>query len=360
MPTPPSLPWPIIEVGPSSATATYTRATFDTAPVWAALQLVAALVFSSYFFFWLFAVGALWLAVCANIISSFGAWCLLGAYITSLFVYKPHKGSGWPFEWFLYSPVVDLVLGYYGARMIREGPPLDPTKRYLFAMSPHGVFGVCRAFSGGRCWTSLCAGVTARWGSFSGAFAIPGVREFSLCCGCLDASRSVLSRAVGRGENIMLLPGGEKEMMLTDGNSNITQLVLAERKGFVRLAITHGLQLVPGFCFGEKWVHEAVRLPGPIRSFLYRHFRIAGVVLIGRWWTFLGQVRRPDGSPISLGFVWGAPIPVRHETQPSDEYVDEVHAAFVAAITDLFERHKRGFGYPADESLGIVSAKRNV
>ena len=42
-----------------------------------------------------------------------------------------------------------------------------------------------------------------------------------LCCGCIDASRPVLTRAIKRGENVILLPGGEKEMMLTDGSSTV-------------------------------------------------------------------------------------------------------------------------------------------
>ena len=155
----------------------------------------------------------------------------------------------------------------------------------------------------------------------------------------------------------MLLPGGEKEMMLTDGASTETKLVLKDRKGFVRLAITHGMALVPGFCFGEKWVHETILLPRPLRSFLYKHFRLAGCVLRGRWWTFLGHVARPDGTPISLGFVWGKPIPVRREPECTDEYVDEVHAAFIAAVEELFERNKERFGYPKEETLAMVSAK---
>lgn len=92
-------------------------------------------------------------------------------------------------------------------------------------------------------------------------------------------------------------------MMLTDGTSTETKLVLKDRFGFVKLAIAHGMQLVPGFCFGEKWVHETVLLPRPIRRLLYRHFRLAGVLLKGRWWTFLGHIHKPDGTPIQLGFV---------------------------------------------------------
>ena len=123
---------------------------------------------------------------------------LVLAYFAQIAVYRPQNGKGWPFGWFLYSGFVDLVLGYYNASCSREGPPLDPARRYLFAMSPHGVFGVCRAFSGGSLWRSLFPGIRPRWGSFGGAFFIPGVREFSLCCGCLDASRGVLERAIRR------------------------------------------------------------------------------------------------------------------------------------------------------------------
>lgn len=107
-------------------------------------------------------------------------------------------------------------------------------------------------------------------------------------------------------------------------------------------------------------MHEAVHLPKPLKSFLYRRFRLAGVVLKGRWCTFLGRIATPDGEPISLGFVWGAPLRVRQEAEPSAAYVEEVHAAYVAAIRELFERHKGAYGYAPEETLEIVSAKRSV
>ena len=344
---------------PDSASIEYTQA--PMASLMGVLQIFCALFFSSYFFFWALGLCGLIMSVQLNIISLRAACYLSAAYVTSIFVYKPQNTRGWYFHWFLYGPLTDLVLGYYGSRCIREGPRLDPKQGYLFAMAPHGVFGVCRAFSGGQLWRRLFPQIDARWGSFGGAFYIPGVREFSLCCGCLDASRPVLTRAIARGENVMLLPGGEKEMMLTDGASSQTQLVLLDRKGFVRLAIQHGLALVPGFCFGEKWVHDTVLLPKRVRAFLYKRFRLAGVLLKGRWWTFLGKLHwERDGVPVRLGFVWGKPIPVRQtadlSTPAAEAYVDQVHAQFMGAVADLFSRHKEQFGYGPEETLAFVSA----
>lgn len=91
---------------------------------------------------------------------------------------------------------------------VREGPALDPEGRYLFACYPHGVYGVCRAFSGGASnWGRLYPGIQSRWGSFGMAFYIPGVREFSLFCGCLDAGKSTLLPAIKEhGMNVTLLP----------------------------------------------------------------------------------------------------------------------------------------------------------
>lgn len=112
------------------------------------------------------------------------------------------------------------------------------------------------------------------------------------------------------------------------------------------------------FCFGEKWVHESILLPKPIRTFLYRRFRLAGQLLRGRFYvTFLGHVTKRDGSPLRLGFVWGTPIRVAQQEAPSDAYVAEVHAAYVTAVQQLFERHKASFGYAPEETLVIVSAK---
>lgn len=276
-----------------------------------------------------------------------GIVALVGSYLAQLLLYRPHLGRGWPAA-VLYSRLSDYVAHYYDATCVREGPKLDSSRKYLFAMYPHGVYGVCRAFTGGQqLWGTLYPGITVRWGSFGMAFYLPGIREFSLLCGCLDASKPVLTRAIKRGENIALLPGGLDEMALTDGMSKDTTLVA--RKGFVALAIEHGMDIVPGFCFGEKWIHKTVQLPGPIARFLRRR-QMSGTTLKGRGPTFLGFLGVP------LGYVWAEPIRVK-KMDPSENkaYVDEVFAQVEASLKDIFERYGERFGYGPEETLSMVS-----
>ena len=222
----------------------------------------------------------------------------------------------------------------------------------MFAMYPHGIFGVCRAFSGGSAWRQLFGSITARWGSFGAAFYWPGVREFSLWAGCLDASKPVLKKAIARKENIMLLPGGIKEMILTDNTSSDTKIVMKDRKGYAKLAIEEGLAIVPGFCFGEKRIHSIVHFPGFLRDLMLRA-QLSPCFMIGRWgFTFLGE-------PLPLGMVWGEPIPTI-KMDPKDPaleaQLERVHAECEASVHDIFERYKTHFGYAEGETLTSVAS----
>lgn len=106
-------------------------------------------------------------------------------------------------------------------------------------------------------------------------------------------------------------------------------------------------------------MHRIVLLPSSLRRVLYR-WRLAGAVLVGRFGTFLGQIERADGSPLSLGYVWGVPIKVTQQSPPSPEYVAAVHEEFCREIVRIFDQYKGRFGYDEDETLELVSAKADA
>ena len=60
-------------------------------------------------------------------------------------------------------------------------------------------------------------------------------------------------------------------MVLTDETSNVTQIVLKDRNGYIRLAKEKGMPLIPCFCFGEKWATRKVELPRFMAKFLMRN-----------------------------------------------------------------------------------------
>ena len=71
-------------------------------------QMLAALWFSSYFFFWLFDLIAVVALVKYGVMSSTAAVALVLAYLGQIAVYKPQNGKGWHFGWFLYLSLIHI------------------------------------------------------------------------------------------------------------------------------------------------------------------------------------------------------------------------------------------------------------
>lgn len=260
-------------------------------------------------------------------------------YWTQLIFWRPQLKNGLSnvYKHVLYSKALDGMLYQTDATLIREAE-LDPADRYLFCWAPHGILGVIRMGSGGSAWSKLFPGITVRWGSFGGAFYVPGAREFSLFVGCIDAGMKTLMGL--RDENISLIPGGIREMNLTDPNSKITYVTTKNRTGFVRLAQAKELKLLPVFCFGEKWMHGRSEVPWPLNA-LIRSLKMSPLVPRGRWRTMMPR-------DVSLGWVYGKPITTK------DRSIEEIHQEYCDTLHRIFDTYKKQFGYDDDEKLMIV------
>ncbi|GAB5354061.1 hypothetical protein AAMO2058_000087300 [Amorphochlora amoebiformis] len=283
-----------------------------------------------YFFWWLIALLFFLTLQVLNIISGFTNLVIFSVYMLQLLFYKPQRGRGWDpvWKWTMYSGFFDLSLSYSDGWLVREAP-LDPEKQYVFGWAPHGILGLCRMGSAGSWWKEAFPHHVARWGSFSMAFFIPGVREFSLFAGATDASRSVLIGRAKDNESIHLIPGGIREMMLTDGDSDVTQVVMKGRFGFVRIAWEYGLDLIPVYCFGEKWTSKRVDLPYALKK-MNELLGMAGTVCTSRFGTLLPYQTHPRNGKLGMGWVFGKPIPVkkRHVEDLKDKEVKQVENAF--------------------------------
>ena len=91
-------------------------------------------------------------------------------------------------------------------------------------------------------------------------FNIPMFRELWYSTGACSAARAGLQHLLGgrgRGEVAVLVPGGAPEALNSDIGE--ARLLLKNKKGFVKMAITCGADLVPTFSFGEISIYDKVR-----------------------------------------------------------------------------------------------------
>jgi 2-acylglycerol O-acyltransferase 2 len=203
-------------------------------------------------------------------------------------------------------------------------------------------------FSTSTLWTHVFPGVQFRVLAATAALRVPMIREMWLWSYCIDASKAVARRALAKRISLALYPGGEREQMMTVRGKH--RLYLNSRKGFVKLALEKHASLVPVYVFGETdlFTHSSFLL-GP-RLWLMKNFGVAVPLIYGAAGLLphAGPVTAVAGEPLEpparLAGEGGQPLGT--QVEPTQAEVDAFHARYVAALTDLFDRHKAKFGCP--------------
>ncbi len=146
------------------------------------------------------------------------------------------------------------------------------------------------------------------------------------------------------------------------------------RKGFVKMAMKHGVPIVPVYCFGNThamhkartpWVLEALSRcvalrvgrggacchwaraecalrprsptnPASTHQQITRLLRTSLILTWGRWGL-------PIPYRVPLLYAVGKPLRVLHRADPSRAEVDAAHAAFCRALQDLFDAYKHHY-----------------
>jgi diacylglycerol O-acyltransferase 2, plant len=134
------------------------------------------------------------------------------------------------------------------------------------------------------------------------------------------------------------LAGGINEMFYTNGTAAHEQIVLSKRKGFIKLALETGCDIIPQYSFGANQAYIRPFGPDSFLCKLSAFLRISTVVWYGRWWIPMGIL--PFKVPILT--VTG---PVFHVPQVdsdniTNELVVKVHDEFCRALKRLFDEYK--------------------
>ncbi|KAF2752799.1 DAGAT-domain-containing protein [Pseudovirgaria hyperparasitica] len=258
-----------------------------------------------------------------------------------------------------------LFASYFPARLHRL-EELPPTRKYIFGYHPHGIIshGAFAAFATEALgFSQLFPGITNSLLTLDSNFRLPLYREYALRLGLASVSRESCENLLtkggpnkeGMGRAITVVIGGARESL--EAMPNTMKLVLARRKGFVKIAIRTGADLVPVIGFGENdlydqfdanihpWVHKLQLLVKKIAGFTIPLFHARGVF---NYDVGMMPYRRP------LNIVVGRPVKVMAQEKPDPEYVDQVHDQYVTELKNMWEDWKDTFAKGRTGDLEIV------
>ena len=262
-------------------------------------------------------------------------------------------------------PIWSLFAQYFPARLHRSAP-LSPTRKYIFGYHPHGIIshGAFAAFATEALgFSQLFPGITNTLLTLDTNFRVPIYREYALKMGLASVSREACENLLskggpnkeGMGRAITIVVGGARESL--DAQPHSLRLVLKRRKGFVKLAVRTGADLVPTLAFGENelydqvqpeqhpFIHKAQLVVKKVLGFTVPLFHARGVF---NYDVGMMPYRRP------LNVVVGRPIKVQQSKKPSDAYVDEIHGLYTQELERIWDEWKDEFAKDRTGELEIV------
>jgi len=270
--------------------------------------------------------------------------------------------GSWLTSWMAYFDPIVLIDGG-----LAEG------NQYVFAYAPHGIhgFGTAVLMDEGEGSPFFRAFPWLR-GRLVGLgakilFFVPLVREVFLAIGWRDASRACAVRALSEGNSVYIIVGGEAEALLSRPGTDMAVVAGRRRRGFVKLALDSNAELVPMYCFRNTDTYSTSSAFYGLRRWLSKRFQVCLPIWWGRWGT-------PLPHNVQLTVAIGKPVPMPAPVAPAaaaagaeqdgaaaalaaaEARLDTYHAAYIAALQELFERHKAAAGYPPERKLIICES----
>ncbi|KAJ6172061.1 hypothetical protein N7470_001128 [Penicillium chermesinum] len=299
-------------------------------------------------------------------------WPLLLPYLVYITLFSTAATSGQlkgrsPFLKSL--PIWKLYASYFPARLHREQslPQQENTSSATThtASSSHGAFAAFGTEALG--FSKLFPGITNTLLTLDANFRIPFYREYALAMGLASVSResceNILTKGgadnEGMGRAITIVVGGARESL--NAQPYHISLVLKRRKGFVKLAIHTGADLVPVLGFGENdiydqvdsdqhpLIHKLQMLVKRTMGFTIPLFHARGVF---NYDVGLMPYRRP------LNIVVGRPISVMQQqdrNKVDDAYIDQLHEQYVTELQRLWDEYKDVYAKDREGELEITA-----
>lgn len=301
-------------------------------------------------------------------------FCLSGLLTCSALIYIGLYTNYWPLTvlyslWYLYdrdtcnqggrrfeflrrAAICRHFVNYFPVRLVKTAE-LDPNKgNYLLGSHPHGLLctGAFACFATEATeFSHIFPGITPSLLTLEGFHQVPGFRELLMLTGTCAATSKNLDCLMANkegGRAAILVVGGAREVLNQDHSS--IDLIIKNRKGFIKKALQHGASLVPTFSFGEAFIFDPL-VANPkgstirsVQEWILDTIRFPFPLFFGRGifqYTF-GSL--PNRKPITV--VVGQPIRVQKKPEPSTQEVEALHSRYLQQLRKLYEKYNPVYG----------------
>ena len=203
-------------------------------------------------------------------------------------------------------------------------------KKFIIAMQPHGAVN----------YVSKCAWINAPieircvpTAVASALLKTPILKNVMGIYGLVDASQKSIKNILKHGKNmkgcIVLYIGGIAELFKTSQEEE--RLYLKNRKGFIKIALREGVDIVPVYLFGNTSVLDVLKT-GFLAN-LSRKMQVSVTYFWGKW-------NLPIPRDDKLLYVRGKPMGLPHIAEPSDEDVNKWHTKYCEEVTRLYMENR--------------------
>lgn len=252
-----------------------------------------------------------------------------------------------------YLKILSPMLEYFHYEEIHENSPVDVKeqllkgKNYLCVCQPHGALSYCGILSA----INMDDDFHDEPGVFPTAVAdavmyTPIVKHVMGIFGLISAKKESMKRALkkpGAKGCVVLYVGGMAELFLSCENEE--RIYLNKRKGFIKLALQEGVDVLPVYLFGNTSVLSVLKKG--ILATISRRLQVSLTYIWGRWYL-------PIPRDCKCLYVMGQPLGLPQIADPTQEDIDKWHAKYCREVKRIFDTYKERVPEYKHKKLEIV------
>ena len=307
-----------------------------------------------------FIIGLFLIYISYNIFPLWFFIILWMCYIFDIFFIQPQNSITRTSKKFKNWAGWNLVNNWFNFKIFTEDDMnIDQNKTYIFAIHPHGIFSWGCAIPlidnlPFRNFNKKFSKINYCFVAASIVFKIPLIREICLMLGMIDASKNNIMSALKNNYSVGINIDGQAGVLSC--KKGIDSVVLDNRKGFIKIALSTGSPIIPVYQFGLVDIYDTgPEFIKPFQRFFHKKLKWALPIFYSKDYGLLPYRNKPInivvGNPINLPFIkkedWGK--------EPAKETVEFYHKIYKNEIIKLYNKWKYNFGC-GNRTLQIIDA----